>query len=395
MIGPTLEIDLGRAAASAQRPDGATDVYLLVLHGGEPVAWIPVPLAPATIDRHFVLRLMTPAQVAQLAARAAPDPLPASAPEVTVAVCTRDRPAALRRCLASVARLDPAPAQVLVIDSASRNGPDDESVADIASEWSICRYVRVEEPGLSIARNRALLEARTAWVAFTDDDVELPAGWVGAVAAAAADGSADCITGPVVPAAVPGRAAELFEEYGGLNRGFERRTWDATFLRRGITSPPTWRLGAGANMAVDRLRGLEVGGFDPRLGAGKPAGCSEDTDLFYRLLRAGGRVRYTSRNWLMHHHREDVSALRRQLRAYGRGHAAAQWKACLCYGDLRGLGRLLFGLPFSNLRRVVRRLVGRSSFPCGLIVTEALGQLTGPFLWRPSQPSAGRRSAGN
>jgi hypothetical protein len=39
---------------------------------------------------------------------------------VTVAVCTRDRPGPLATCLAALARLDPPPDRILIVDNAPR-----------------------------------------------------------------------------------------------------------------------------------------------------------------------------------------------------------------------------------------------------------------------------------
>ena len=65
-----------------------------------------------------------------------------------------------------------------------------------------------------------------------------------------------------------------------------------------------------------------VGGFDERLGAGA-AGCSEDSELWYRLLAAGHTVPYEPAAVVFHHHRSDVEAVRRQAAAYLEGHVAA------------------------------------------------------------------------
>ena len=81
------------------------------------------------------------------------------------------------------------------------------------------------------------------------------------------------------------------------------------------------------------------------------------------------------------HHRGDRAALRAQLQAYGAGHAAAQWKAFRVYGDRRALGRLLLGLHWTQLRRLLRRALGRSRFPASLILAESLGHLRGPLAW--------------
>lgn len=372
MIGPTVVV--AADGPPVPRPAGARDVFVLLLDGTRPVVWIALPGAPDPIEPAMVIALLEDHQIALLDnAGATCGP----ADDVTVAVCTRDRPDALQRALAALRALEPAPKELLVVDSAS--GSDQSATVARAAG---ARCIRVERAGLSRARNRALEAARTTWVAFTDDDAEAPAHWAGAIAGAvAATPDVVAVLGPVVPAGIANRSQELFELYGGLNRGFDGRTVDRTFLR-GLRAPPTWCLGAGASMAVHRHRALALGGFDPRLGAGVAAACSEDSDFCYRALRDGGRIRYEPCAWVMHHHRGSMRELRRQLFGYGRGHTAAQWKAFVEYGDVRGFGRIAFGLPWLQLRRTARTLLGRSPFPLSLIAAETLGQLLGPWSWR-------------
>ncbi|MGK5552825.1 glycosyltransferase family 2 protein [Actinomadura kijaniata] len=83
--------------------------------------------------------------------------------DVTVAVATRDRAAELRRSLAEhVAAGDAAP--VIVVDNASA-----DDTADIASVAG-ARVIRLSRNLGAAARNLAVREAETRYVAFADDD---------------------------------------------------------------------------------------------------------------------------------------------------------------------------------------------------------------------------------
>ena len=62
-----------------------------------------------------------------------------------------------------------------------------------------------------------------------------------------------------------------------------------------------------------------AGGFDPALGAGSPAGGSEDTAMFSQALLSGYAIVFTPDAVVRHHHRVDEGSLRRQLAGYGRG----------------------------------------------------------------------------
>jgi hypothetical protein len=69
-----------------------------------------------------------------------------------------------------------------------------------------------------------------------------------------------------------------------------------------------------------RIEALEeIGGFDPALGAGSPAGGSEDTAVFSQVLLRGHALVYTPDAVVRHYHRPDIGALERQLAGYGRG----------------------------------------------------------------------------
>lgn len=84
-------------------------------------------------------------------------------------ICTRRRPAILARCLAAVARLNPAPTEVIVVD----NTQGDSDTKKVAYEFG-ARYTVEPRAGLSPARKRGLSESKTKDVAFLEDDA-LPA----------------------------------------------------------------------------------------------------------------------------------------------------------------------------------------------------------------------------
>jgi hypothetical protein len=107
---------------------------------------------------------------------------------------------------------------------------------------------------------------------------------------------------------------------------------------------PAWRLGAGANMAFRREVFARVGFFDERLGAGA-SGCSEDSELWYRLLAEGYRCRYTPASVVFHHHRADWEGLRQQMYGYMRGHVAALFFQFARYRHWGNLYRAFVAVP--------------------------------------------------
>jgi len=264
-----------------------------------------------------------------------------------LAICTRDRPRELERCLRSVQEAVDRPSEIVVVD----NG-EEEATRGVVSRFASVRYVRVERPGLSRARNAAVAATSSEVIAFLDDDAVVHPRWLTRLAAPFADPAVQATTGLVLPAELATEAQLVFETVlGGLGRGFRPHRFDQTFLD-GRQAPRVWRIGAGANMAVRREALEWVGGFDERLGAGA-AGCSEDSEFWYRLLAHGGVCVYEPASVVFHYHRRDLSALSQQTRAYSRGHVAALFVQFARFRHVNNLKRAGLALPGSLLRRGV------------------------------------------
>ena len=177
------------------------------------------------------------------------------------------------------------------------------------------RYVREDKPGLDIARNSGAAAASSPIVVYTDDDTVLHPTWLQRMAAAFDDPAIWAVTGQVLPAELETAAQAVFEKAWGLGKGYERRDYGPSFYeqtrRRGC---PVWGIGAGASMAFRREVFDRLGEFDERLDVGA-AGCSGDSEYWYRILSAGGVCRYEPSAVIYHYHRRDFEGLARQLRA--------------------------------------------------------------------------------
>lgn len=306
----------------------------------------------------------------------APEPFPA----ITVVVCTRDRPRSLRGCLASVARLDPPPREVIVVDNASRSEETRGIVADTPF-----RYVREDRPGLDWARNRGAKEAAHDIVAYLDDDAVADAGWLRGIARGFRSPDVDAVTGLVLPAEVETRAQFHFEIYGGMGKGMEARRFQRALMPpRAILRAQD--LGVGTNMAFRRRVLENLGGFDTALDVGTPSGGAGDLDMFQRVILSGGTLRYEPGAIVRHRHRRDFDGLRRQLYCNGRSYGVyliRNWKE-------RRVGRIplasyvLFQWMPWLAGRIVLGLIGRHRLPLRLLWAELRGALGSPWAYAES-----------
>jgi glycosyltransferase involved in cell wall biosynthesis len=314
------------------------------------------------------------------------------APTVSVVICTRDRPRELARCLASLPRQTRVPDQILVVDNGSQG--DETWQAAVAAGVD---YVRETRTGLDIARNTGALRANGDIIAYTDDDVELHPRWLERLVGAFDDDHVWAVTGLVLPAELETEAQCIFEGHWGFARGFARRDHGSTFYRANRSRGcPVWEIGAGANMAFRRWIFDGVGLFDERLDVGA-AGCSGDSEFWYRILYNGGTCRYEPSAVVFHYHRRDYDALARQIRAYMSGHAAAllvQYERTRDFGNLR---RLLWSLPRRYAGQFKRRLLYGPDYTTCLLKEEVVGCLAGVLYYlkapRPKSPQQGDQTA--
>ena len=237
-------------------------------------------------------------------------------PSLTVAVCTRGRPEQLRVTLAALEREAAAGFDLFVVDQSDRPEPDGR-----------LRVIIDPGRGLSRARNVALRETQSEWVAFVDDDCTVEQGFgLALLDELAAHPEADWVSGHVG---------------GGGRAGAGDLPLVTTFcVERDQVISGRWtlpgRIGFGVLFAVRRATAERLGGWDERLGPGVPAfPAADDMDFNYRLLRAGGvavlstRVRAAHQQWRSP--RELAVLQRGYLRAWA-GFAAKHLRS----GDLLG-----------------------------------------------------------
>ncbi len=216
--------------------------------------------------------------------------------DVTVVVPVRDRASELARLLAHVGPVG----AVIVVDDASL----DDS-ADVAARMG-AHVIRLQRPGGPAgARNEGLRVAETPLVAFIDSDCEPSPGWLDRLLGHFED--------PAVVAVAP-RIVEPDNNANSFLSRYERARSPLDMGSREGPVRPRSRLSylPSAALVVRRDISESLDGFDKTLTTG------EDVDFIWRLVKAGGVVRYEPASRVGHHHRTRLTELLERRISYGR-----------------------------------------------------------------------------
>jgi len=294
-------------------------------------------------------------------------PLPSS----TVAVCTRDRHEDLQRCLEALVRLPDNGQELLIVD----NCPTTDETFHLVQNYRDIRYIREDRPGLNVARNRALREARGDIVAFCDDDAIPDSEWLHNLLRNFSDPLVLCVTGLTMPLELETEAQEWFERYSPFGRGFRH----IVFTRSSINPLAAGKVGSGTNMAF-RKNILElVGPFDEALDCGTPTRSGGDTEMFSRILSLGYHIVYDPEALNRHRHRKTWEDLRHTLYGYGVGVYAFWTRRFLIEHEFRVLRLALNWFFRFQLRSLAKSLLRRPGYtPLDLLLAELRGCFAGP-----------------
>lgn len=213
-----------------------------------------------------------------------------------VVIATKDRPAELARCLASL-RIQTEPAQEVVVVDASSGPETQHAVEQARGEGLAVEYVSSPVASTTAQRAEGIRRTRAPIVHFLDDDVELEPGYLAAIH--------DCYRADPALAGAGGLPTNL----PGFRPGWLRRLLAPGSTRQGAVLPSgravlVYR--ADRPMTVDWLSGccmsftrraLVREGFD-ETATGYVLG--EDVDIGYRIRQLGPLV-ITPYARLVHH----------------------------------------------------------------------------------------------
>ena len=220
--------------------------------------------------------------------------------DITVCICTYNRPDYIRGCLDGL-RQQTVPSnqfEILVVDSAS-TGDVPAQLERMVVEIDNARLLRIEQPGISIARNAGARQASGAYVAYIDDDAIPAADWVERIMAAIGAGNPP-------PSLIGGRILPRWEAPLPAWWPAQLRGVLSIIECEGEGEYRTGQLPAGlepygANMAVHVQSLFAVGGFGASIGRlGKVLLSDEEVQVAWRMQAAGRSVRYNSRIVVQH-----------------------------------------------------------------------------------------------
>ena len=233
----------------------------------------------------------------------------ASAPDVSVLICTRNRAARLATSIEAVLRsMDVAQAsgissELVIVDNGSTDATASVVAAAAAEDPRVRRTVEAQA-GIGRAREHGCAVARAQVILFTDDDVMVPGPWVLTMARAMLDGDADVVSGGIAMSE-------------GLWRPWMTPTLAARYFAHNPTPPLSNPGLAGASMGITSEVARRIG-FDDLLGTARWPG-AEDVLLYVQALEAGYRVRGV-RDALVEHRFDESRLDPRRLRGIAEGY---------------------------------------------------------------------------
>lgn len=248
-----------------------------------------------------------------------------------IAICTHNRPRDVRACLSSLLpQIGHGAIPVVVVDSAS-DASAAARLSAMADEFGVS-YLRLDDPGLSRARNAAARFVQAEWIAFLDDDATVREGWLKGVLQALADAepSVGIIGGTIHPAWTDGMDhAPVTTRWKLLLSCVEGQSSGPVGQGRNI---------CGANFVIRKQAWDEAQGFPEQLGrVGTRLISGEESWLIERLVELGWQVLYDDRFAVDHH----IPAQRLTLEW---ARQRAYWEGVSRVRIVRLLGR---GRPFS------------------------------------------------
>jgi glycosyltransferase involved in cell wall biosynthesis len=214
--------------------------------------------------------------------------------------------------------------ELLVVGQAGVDHGVRQVVEAVAEFDGRVRYLHIDRPGSSRARNAAMRAASGEIVAMTDDDCEARPDWLAVLGRVMTDEPGVALVGGalVAPPAAPVRPARC-PSFAPAEILYDP-------VARGRRPPAGWDW-IGANFALRRHVAERLGDFDEHLGVGADFPSAGDSDYKLRLEAGGFKMRSTPRAVVVHTHgwRYGVPAVLALQRRHARGFGGLAGKLTL------------------------------------------------------------------
>lgn len=177
------------------------------------------------------------------------------------------------------------PVEVIVVDSASN--PEHAAKLGVLLQRDDVRLIRLDRPGVSIARNAGLGAARGAWLGFLDDDAVPQPDWVRSVLTqiGSGDDRVGVVAGRVLPRWPAPAGMRMFplKALGGRAR-ILLSILDDPGVYRSFPEP----LGISANLLIRKAALDRIGGFPGDMGRiGTSLASGEECAVMDRIVQLG------------------------------------------------------------------------------------------------------------
>lgn len=199
--------------------------------------------------------------------------------EAAVVIPTYDRGEVLLDTIARVMELEPAPAELLVVDQTPTHPPEVERELGRWSERDAVRWIRLSRASIPHAMNVGLQRARSDVVVFLDDDVVPGPGLLGVHLNAHRESGAAVVAGQVLQ---PGEEPDR-EPGAPFRFRSDRRQWVTEVM--------------GGNFSIRRDLALRIGGMDENF---VRAAYGFEAELCQRALASGARILFEPRATIRH-----------------------------------------------------------------------------------------------
>jgi len=209
---------------------------------------------------------------------------------ISVVICTRNRRAALKRCVDSIVNQSYQPQEIIIVDDASGKKTK-EAISKIVKNCKIPTKLIVNEKrmGPPASRNRGIKAAKCDIIAFLDDDCSADKNWLEELSKYYKYESIVGVGGPVIEMGRKVNAKAKPERYMYISRSGNvvnnTRLGSEEDLEKLDVKPVNFF--QGGNMSYRRNVLIRLHGFDENF---KGNGYREETDLGIRSNRIGVQI---------------------------------------------------------------------------------------------------------